>query len=148
MIPRSVELLCEGVNTHNIVHPSVGIDAGCGRNFIACQVVITDEALARLVHVDTVGQLLATEVDGESIPTVVSLVALTDLESIVTQVVVHDERKIFTLGEEAQDLAVMVQELLLAVNFTTTKLLLKELEEFRVLLLRLRLLGLLEVVSG
>ena len=108
LVARTVELLSEGVNTLDIVDPAVRVDARCGRDLIAREVVIANEALARLVNVNAIGKFLAAEVDGESIPSVVSLVALADLEGIVAQVVVHDEGKIFTLCEEAEDLTIVV----------------------------------------
>lgn len=108
LVARTVELLSEGVNTLDIVDPAVRVDARCGRDLIAREVVIANKALAGLVNVNAIGKFLAAEVDGESIPSVVSLVALADLEGIVAQVVVHDEGKIFTLCEEAEDLTIVV----------------------------------------
>lgn len=147
LVALAVEALREVVDTLDFIDSAVGVDTRRGRDLVAGQVVVTNEGMARLVHIDAIGQLLAAEVDSESISTVVGLVALTNLEGVVTEIVVHDEGEILTLGEEAQDLTVVVQELLLAGDFATTKFLLEELEEFRVLLLRLGLLALFEIVT-
>ena len=44
----------------------------------------------------------------------------TDLNGVISQVVVNDEGKILWLAEESQYFAVIVEELLLAWYFTTT----------------------------
>ena len=147
LVALAVELLCEGVDALDLVGLAVGVDVGLGGDLVAGQVVVTDEGVAGLVHIDAVGELLAAEVDGETIPAVVSLVALTNFKSIITEVVVHDERQILTFGEETEDLTIVVQELLLGGDLTATELLLEELQELRVLLLRHGLLALLEVIT-
>lgn len=147
LVALAVETLSEFVDTLNFIDSAVGVDAGGGSDLVAGQVVVTDEGVAGLVHIDAVGELLAAEVDGETIPAVVSLVALTNFKSIITEVVVHDERQILTFGEETEDLTIVVQELLLGGDLTATELLLEELQELRVLLLRHGLLALLEVIT-
>jgi len=51
---------------------------------------------------------------------------LTNFNRVVSKEVVHNERKVLASGEEAQNLAVLVEELLLAGNLTATKLFLHE----------------------
>jgi len=61
-------------------------------------------------------------------------VNFSDLNGIVGKEVVPDELEILGHGEESQHLSIIVQELLLGSNSSSTKLLFKELEEFFVLL--------------
>jgi len=139
LVALAVETLRELIDALNLIDSTVGIDARGGSDLVASQEVVADEAMTGLVHIDTIGKLLAAEVDGETISAVVSLVTLADLECVVTEVVVDNEGEILTLAEEAQNLAIVVQELLLVVDLATTELLLKELEKLGVLLLRLGL---------
>ena len=69
-----------------------------------------------------------------------------DFNSVISQVVVNDERKIITLGKEPQHLSVVIQKLLLGNYSSTTKCLLQELFHFSILLCRNSNLSLLEVV--
>jgi len=74
--------------------------------------------------------------------------ALTDLESVIGQVVVHDVGQVVAACEETQDAAIIVQELLLGLNLATTETLLHEVSHLGVVDSRLGDLRLLEVVSG
>ena len=56
----------------------------------------------------------------------------TDLNSVISQVVVDNIRKVLAACEETEDTAIVVKELLLRGDFATTKSLLKELLHFRV----------------
>lgn len=129
----------------NLVNFTVGEDVRIGRDLVAREVVVTDEVLAWLVHVHSVGQLLAAEQNGETVTAVVGLVALADFERVVGEVVVHDVRQIVANGEEAEDLTVMVQELLLGGYLTTAELFLQEFKKFGVLP---HLNGLLALLEG
>ena len=71
---------------------------------------------------------------------------LSNLNSIISQEVVPLELKIFGLSEESEDFSIVIKELLLGWNSSTTKLLLKELEELWVLLWWNWLLGNSEVI--
>ena len=147
LVAFAVETLSEFIDTLDVIDSAVGIDARVRRDLVASQVVVTDEGVTRLVHIDTVGQLLTAEVDGETIPAVVGLVALANFKGVIAEVVVHDEGKVFALGEETEHLTVVIQELLLGGHLTASELLLEELQELRVFLLRHRLLALDEVVT-
>jgi hypothetical protein len=59
---------------------------------------------------------------------------LSNLDGIVSQEIVPHELKVLTEGEESQNLSIVVQELLLGSNSSSSELLFKELEEFFVLL--------------
>jgi hypothetical protein len=60
--------------------------------------------------------------------------ALTDLDSVISQEVLPDELKIITFCEESQNFSVIVEELFLRWYSSTTEFLLKELKKFWVLL--------------
>jgi len=60
--------------------------------------------------------------------------AFSDLNGIVSQEIVPHELKVFTDGEKSQNFSIVVQELLLRSNSSSSELLFKELEEFFVLL--------------
>ena len=122
----SVVVLSKFIDSVHDVDAAVSVDIGCGSDFVACQVVVTDEALAWLVGVVTIWELLTAEQEGKGISAVVREVALTDFESIISQVVVDSVGEIVTSAEEAEHLAVMVQELLLGLNLAATETLLHE----------------------
>lgn len=73
---------------------------------------------------------------------------LSNLNCVISQVVVHDVWKIFTDCEETKYLLVVVQELFLRSNFSTTEALFEVLKEFNVSLWRNRNARLCEGVSG
>lgn len=115
-----VELLCERVDTVDNVDATVGIDVGGRGDLVAGQVVVADESLAGLVDVVAVWESRSTEEDSEGVSTIVRVVALTDFEGVVSQVVVDGVWEVVTGGMEAENLAVFVQELLLGLNLAAT----------------------------
>ena len=125
-VPLPVELLGERVDTVDHVDAAVGVNVRGGSDLIAGQVIVTNEVLAWLVHIEAVWQLLAAKEYGEGITTVVRVMALTDLERVVGQVVVHHVWQVVAGGEEAENAAIVVQELFLGVNFAATEALLHE----------------------
>ena len=72
--------------------------------------------------------------------------ALTDLDGVIGQVVVDNVGDVLGFGEEAEDLAIVVEELLLASHLATTETLLHEVTHFRVTVGNAGLLGSGEVV--
>ena len=144
----SVVGLSELIDTGHHIDAAISVDIGCGGDLVASQVVVTDEALAWLVSVVAIGELLTAEQEGKGISTVVREVALTDLESVISQVVVDSVGEIVTSGEVTEHLAVFVQELLLRHNFAATKLLLHEVTHLWVINLGPWDLRLGEVVHG
>ena len=143
-----VVLLSEGVYAVDHVDATVSVDVRGGRDLVASQVVVTNEVLTWLVNIKSVWQLLSTEKDGESISAVVRVMALTDLEGVIGQVVVHDVGQILAACEETQHAAVIVQELLLGLDFAATETLFHEVSHLRVVNARLGDLRVLEVVFG
>lgn len=115
-----VELLCERVHTVDNVDATVGIDVGGWGDLVAGQVVVADESLAGLVDVVAVWESRSTEEDSEGVSTVVRVVALTDFEGVVSQVVVDGVWEVLAGGKEAENLTIFVQELLLGLNLAAT----------------------------
>ena len=115
-----VELLCERVDTVDNVDATVGIDVGGWGDLVAGQVVVADESLAGLVDVVAVWESRSTEEDSEGVSTVVRVVALTDFEGVVSQVVVDGIWEVLAGGKEAENLTIFVQELLLGLNLAAT----------------------------
>ena len=74
-----------------------------------------------------IGQLLSSEQESEGVATIVGGVNFSDLNSVISQVVVDNEGQVFGSSEEAEDLSVVVQELLLGGDFTATEGLFEEL---------------------
>ena len=134
----SVELLGEGIHTVDHINAAVGVDVGCWRDLVARQVVIADEVLAWLVNIETVRELLSSQQHGKRISTVIRVVTLTNLERVVCQVVMHDVGQVVAAGEEAKYAAVIVQELLLRLDFAASKAFLHEVSHFWVVNARLR----------
>ena len=129
-----VELSGGLIDASDHVNLAVGVDVRFWSNLIASEVVVTDESLAWLVNVEAVGKLASAETDGEPVSSIVRAVNFTDLESIVSQIVVDNEGKVIALGEEAKHLTVVIQELLLRLNFAATEALLHVVSHLGVLL--------------
>ena len=127
-------VLGELINTLDLEASSVGNQVSLEINLIAGQVSVSDELLSWLIHVESLWQLLSSEINGERVSAVIWEMAFSDLDGIVSQEVVPHELEVFTDGEESQDLSVVVQELLLRGNSSSSELLLEEFKEFLILL--------------
>ena len=143
-----VESLGKGIDSLDHISDTVGNDVASGCDLVGGQVVVTNEALTWLVDIKSVGELLTTEKQGESISTVIGAVALTDFKCVISEIVVNDIIQVICRGKEAQHAAIVVQELLLGLNLATTELLLHEVSHLRVSLGRHWPLRHLEVVIG
>jgi len=143
-----VVVVGEFVNSKDVEDSSVSDKGSIAVDLIASQVSVSDEALARLVDGEGLGELLSAEVDSEGISSIVSEVALTDLAGVVSKEVVPDVGDAVTRShEKSENLTIVVEELLLGSNTSTTESLLEELKEVLVLLGRDRNLALLEGVA-
>ena len=134
------------INSCDHIDLSIGIDVAGWSNLISSKVVVSDEGLSWLVNIETVWEFLSSEEESEGITSIVWMVDLADLYGIVSQVVVDHIWKIIANSEETEHLAVMIQELLLGCNLTTSKGFLEELLHLSVLLWCNLDLGLSEVV--
>ena len=134
------------VNSCDHIDLSISIDVAGWSNLISSKVVVSDEGLSWLVNIETVWEFLSSEEESEGITSIVWMVDLADLYGIVSQVVVDHIWEIIANSEETEHLAVMIQELLLGCNLTTSKGFLEELLHLSVLLWCNLDLGLSEVV--
>lgn len=110
----------------------VGFDHATRVNLIARQVIFADLRVAGLAHSERVGKLPALKKERKAVAAVVRVVYLSDLESIICEVVVNDEGESVPAGIESEDLAVAVEELLLRRDATATEGLFHELLQFSV----------------
>ena len=139
-----LSVLVHSINLHDVAE---GVDAASGVDLVTGKVVISDEGLAGLLNLAGVGKLLSAEEAGERIETIILVVSLTDLNGIVSQVIVDDERTVVGVAVETEHLSVVVQELLLGSNLASSKLLLEILEHEGITLGWDGDLGLVEGVS-
>ncbi len=147
-VALEIEALRGLVDTLNDEDAAVGVDVRLGRDLVASQVVVANKVLAWLVDVVAVWELRAAQVHREGVSAIVGAVVLADLESVISQVVVHGVRQVVTSAEESQDLSIEVKELLLGVDLAATKRLLHEVLHLRVVLAGHCLLRSLKVVLG
>ena len=134
------------INSCDHIDLSISIDVAGWSNLISSKVVVSDEGLSWLVNIETVWEFLSSKEESKGITSIVWMVDLTDLYGIISQVVVDHIWKIIANSEETEHLAVMIQELLLGCNLTTSKGFLEELLHLSVLLWCNLDLGLSEVV--
>ena len=123
-----VVLLGVLINSVNLHGEAEDVDATTGEDLITGQVVISDKGLTRLLYLTGVGQFLSSEEAGKRVKSVILVMGLTDLNGIVSQVVVDHKRSVLVGAVESEDLSVVIQELLLRGNLATSELLLKVLE--------------------
>ena len=112
-VPLPVELLGEGIDAIDHVDAPVGVNVRRGCDLVAGQIVVTDEVLAWLVHIEAIWQLLAAQKNGKGVTSVVRVVALANLERVIGQVVVHHVGQLVAGREEAENATVVVHELFL-----------------------------------
>jgi len=123
----SVELLGGLVDAFDLKNASESIDVALWGDLVAGQVVVANEGLSWLVDIEAVWELLSTEEQGKCVAAVVRVVHLTDLDSVIGQVVVDDVWEVVGAGEEPENTSIVIEELLLGGNFAATEGLLEEL---------------------
>lgn len=107
------EVLGELVDTLNVEVSTESVNGGAWVNLIERQVIIAHENETRLSNCERVGDLPALKKLSEVVTAIIGGVHFSNFYGIIRQVVVHDERQIVPASVEAEDLAVIVQELLL-----------------------------------
>jgi hypothetical protein len=75
----------------------------------------------RLCHLKFTRQSLSLHEESEVIAAVIRVMDFSDLDGVVGQEVVDDEGEFIETGVEAEDSAVVIQELLLALHSSTTE---------------------------
>ena len=133
-ISLEVVVLGEFVNTLDLEASTISNQVSFGVNLIASQIMIANELLSWLIDIESLGQLLSSEINREGVSSVIWEMAFSDLNGIVSQEVVPHELEVLADGEESQHLSVVVQELLLGGNSSSSELLFQEFKQFLVLL--------------
>ena len=128
-----IEFLSVLVNASDVERSAKRDDRTLGVDFVASEVVVTDEGETRLLHFVGEGNALSPEQEGEAVTAIVGMVHLTDFDGVIGQEVVDHEGKVFALAEETEHFAIVVQELLLGGDTATSKRLFHELLEVVVL---------------
>jgi len=95
---------------------SVSLDWLSWVNLVACQIVISDLCMPRLPDSKRIRELPALKQLCERVPAVIGVVHFPDLNGVVSKVVVDDEWQVIPAGVEAEHMAVVVEELLLAAH--------------------------------
>lgn len=120
-LPFSVEVVSELIYTGNVELAAEGIDEAIRFNLIPCVVVITHIHEAWLSHLKVLRKSLSLHEESKVIATIVRMVYLSDLDSVICQEVVDDEWEIIEASVETKDSAIVIKELLLALNTATAK---------------------------
>lgn len=116
-----VVLVSEGINTCDIELAAERFNETTWNDLIPSDVVVTHVHKAGLCHLEIDGEALSLHQESEVVTTVVRVVYFSNLNGIISQEVVDDERKIVKAGIETKDFAIVVEELLLALHSATTE---------------------------
>lgn len=81
----SVELLSESIDSLDVHNVTKDIDGLVLVNFIAGQVVVSDESLSRLLDLTGFGELSSSQEASEVVVSIVLVVDFSDFESVVGQ---------------------------------------------------------------
>jgi hypothetical protein len=105
--------LSEFIDSIDSEYSSKGIDNSAWFDFIASQVIVANKVLAWLIHCKGLGQLLPSEEEGEGVSAVIGMMHFSNLNGIVSKVIMNHVGHVVTSHEESQHLPIVVQELLL-----------------------------------
>jgi hypothetical protein len=105
--------LSEFIDSIDSEYSSEGIDNSAWLDFIASQVIVANKVLPWLIHCKGLGQLLPSEEEGEGVSAVIGMMHFSNLNRIVSKVIVNHVGHVVTSHEESKHLPIVVQELLL-----------------------------------
>lgn len=88
---------------------------------IVGKVVVAQETKTWLAHAKAVRNLPSLKKESEVVSTVIRVMHFSDLAGIICQVIVNDERHLIIAGEESENLAIVVKELLFRGHSATTQ---------------------------
>jgi len=127
-------ILSININTSDMEDSTISIQLFAWVDLITCKIAITNELLTGLVHVKGFWKSLSSQIDWEWVSSIVREVNFSNLDGIISQEIVPLELEVTTWCEESKHFSVVIKELLLGWNSSSSKLLLKEFEEFWILL--------------
>lgn len=116
-----IEVLSELINSSDSELTTEGVDGSLGLNLIASKIVISNEVLAWLVDCKALRKLLSLKKKCEGVATIIGVMNLSDLNCIISEVVVDDEGQVVALDEETQHSSVVIEELFLGGHSATTE---------------------------
>jgi hypothetical protein len=120
-----LSVLVNSINFHNV---SKRVDVTSREDLVTGEIVIAYEGLTGLLDLTAVRKLLSTKKAGKRVETIILVVSFSDFNSVVSQVIVDNERTVFRSAVETEDFSIVIQELLLRLDLASTKLLLEILE--------------------
>jgi hypothetical protein len=85
------------------------------------EVVVSHILKTRLSHLEVTRQSLSFHQKGKVIATIVRVVHLSDFNGVISKEIVDNEGKFIKTGKEAENFAVVIKELLLALDSATTE---------------------------
>ena len=97
------------------------VDGASWINFIASNIVITDEGKTRLFDFVTERKFTSSKELRERITTIIWVVNFTNFNGVIRKEIVNKEGKILRKCVEMKHFAVMIKELLLRCNLASTK---------------------------
>lgn len=103
----------ELIDTLDLIDFSVSVDVACWSDLVSSQVVVSNEVLSWLVDIETVWQLLSSQKESKGITSIILVVNLSNLDSVVSEVVVNNIWEFVADCEETKNLTIVVKELLL-----------------------------------
>ena len=84
-IPVGSEL----IDSLDHIDSAIGIDVALWSDLVSSHIVVSNELLSWLVHIESVWKLLSSQEKWEGVTSIVRVVDLTDLHSVIGQVVVN-----------------------------------------------------------
>lgn len=143
------EILCELVHALNVEVTTICMNVAAWQNLVVGQVVVSHETETWLGYCKTIRNLPTLKKQGKVITAIIWSVNLSNLNCVIRQVVVNDERKIVPSSVETKNFAIIVQELFFRRNSASSKRLLHKLFKIiRLLNLWLLVHGLGKVIHG
>jgi len=127
-----IEVSCEVIYSSYLVVATECIYCLIWENLIIGQIVVTQESKTWLAHAEAIGDLPSLKKKSEVISAIIGMVDFSDFASIICQVVVNDVRHFIIASIESEDFAIIVEELLLRGDSSTSEGLLHEFLHFTI----------------
>ena len=116
-----VVLVSEGINACDIELATERFNEATWNDLIPSDVVVTHVHKTGLCHLEIDGEALSLHQESKVVSTVIRMVHFSNLNCVISQEVMDDERKIIKAGIETKDFTIVVEELLLALHSATTE---------------------------
>jgi hypothetical protein len=136
------------IDSEDLEQVAETVDFRIWHDLVACQVVVADESLTRLLDIVGLGELPPCEELGERVISIILSVHFEYLHGVVSQEVRYDEGPALEFTVEAKYFSVVVKELFLRLNFASSELFLHVVKHLRVLFGENGNLRFHEVVNG